>query len=142
MKILAQLALAACLATGCSGAAQSNKETLADSIRSYNEGIRWGRFDKAASLRPAKERSQFADDMDKRANDVKITDYEIVKVDQKEERLATVQVKMSWYSDTEGTLHETHAMQTWERHGKDWLMVEESRFRGAEMPGLPEKLKD
>jgi len=135
------LVLALALAA-CGNSAAQSKETLADSIRSYNEGIRWGRFDAAASLRPPKERSQFADDMDKRANDVKITDYEIVKVDQKGERLATVQVKMSWYSDTEGTLHETHSMQTWERHGQTWMMVEESRFRGAEMPGLAEKLKD
>ena len=29
-------------------------------------------------------------------------------------------------------------MQTWERHGKAWMMVDETRVRGAEMPGLPE----
>lgn len=142
-RFAATLALVLGLAAaGCGAPAQSSKETLAESIRTYNEGILWGRFDKAATLRPAKERSQFADDMDKRANDVKITEYEIVKVDEKGDKLANVQVKVSWYRDTEGTLHQTHAMQTWERHGKDWLMVDESRFRGAEMPGLAEKLKD
>ena len=38
----------------------------------------------------------------------------------------------------EGTIHETHAVQTWERHGKAWWMVDESRLRGAPMPGLAE----
>jgi hypothetical protein len=131
------IALAAC---GQSAATQ--KETLADSIRSYNDGVRWGRFTSAAALIPEKERSRFSDEMDQRANDVKITDYEIVKVDAKGDKEAKVQVKVSWYKETEGTLHETHSMQTWERKGKLWLMVDESRLRGTEMPGLPEKHRD
>ena len=67
---------------------------------------------------------------------MKITDYEVVKVDARGEREAQVQVKMSWYKSSEGTVHETHALQTWERHGKLWWMVDETRLRGAEMPGL------
>jgi hypothetical protein len=47
-------------------------------------------------------------------------------------------VKVSWYKDSEGTLRETQAMQTWERHGKTWLIVDEARLRGTEMPGLRE----
>jgi hypothetical protein len=31
-------------------------------------------------------------------------------------------------------------MQTWEKHGKGWFLVDESRVRGTEMPGLPEPL--
>jgi hypothetical protein len=137
MKFLVLLAVVAC---GPSAATQ--RETLADSIRSYNDGVRWGRFTVAAALVPERERSRFSDEMDQRANDVKITDYEIVKVDAKGDREAKVQIKTSWYKETEGTLHETHSMQTWERHGKLWLMVEEARLRGAEMPGLAEKHRD
>ena len=47
---------------------------------------------------------------------------------------------MEWYSDSEGTVHETHATQTWEKRGKDWMMVDEARLKGTEMPGLPEPL--
>jgi hypothetical protein len=126
------LVLAAC---GANTAAQS-RETLADSIRMYNDGVRWQRFTVAASLLPERERGRFADEMDQRANEVKITDYEIVRVDTKADREAKVQVKLSWYRESEGKLFETHAMQTWERRGKSWLMVDEARLRGAEMPGL------
>jgi hypothetical protein len=31
-------------------------------------------------------------------------------------------------------------MQTWEKHGKGWLLVDETRVHGPEMPGLPEPL--
>ncbi len=120
------------------GANQQSSETLAESIRSYNDGMRWQRFAVAATLVPPRERSKFVEDMDERAEDLRITDYEVVKVDRKGATAAEVQVKVSWYKDSEGTLRETHARQTWERQGKDWMIVDTERMRGAEMPGLPD----
>ena len=113
-------------------------EALGESVRRYNEGLRWQRYETAAIHVPPKERAQFVDDADARAKDLKITDYEIVKVEQKTDRVAQVQVKVSWYLDSEGKLHETQARQTWERHGKTWLVIDETRVRGTEMPGLRE----
>ena len=121
----------------CGGVPQ-NTDTLGDAIRSYNDGVRWGRYGVAAAKVPPRERAAFVEDMDERAETVKITDYDIVDVAAKSGREARVRIKMSWYSDEEGTVHETHAAQTWERQGKHWFMVQESRVRGKEMPGLPE----
>jgi hypothetical protein len=133
MKLVALvLVLAAC------GSTQKDQETLAESIRSYNDGVRWERFAMAASRLPPKQRGEFVDQMDERADDLKITDYEVVRVEPLGPKEAKVQVKLSWYKNSEGLLRETHAMQTWERVGKSWLMVESARVRGAEMPGLPD----
>jgi hypothetical protein len=115
-------------------------ETLPDSVRIYNDGVRWGRYAVAANHVPAAERSQFVDDADAREKDLKITDIEVVRIDKRGDREARVHVKLSWYRESEGTLRETQAMQTWERQGKQWVIVEESRLRGAEMPGLAETL--
>lgn len=134
-RILFVLAVA-----GCGALAPKPTETLTESVQTYNDGVRWSRFAVAATHVPPLQRAQFVDDWDERANDLKISDYEVVKVDRKGPEEARVQVKMSWYKNSEGTLHETHALQTWERHGKDWLIVDESRLRGTEMPGLPEPL--
>ncbi len=131
-SLFAVMILAAC------GARAGGTETLTESVRSFNEGVRWERFAVAASRIPPPERSQFVEEMDERAEDLKITDYEIVKVDARGPREARVPVKLSWYRTSEGTLRETHAVQTWERQGKAWLMVAEARVRGAEMPGLAE----
>ena len=128
--------LAVCLLVACRSAKQG--DSLADSIRQYNEGVRWQRYDNAAIHVPPAERSEFVDGLDTRSKDLRITDYEIVRVDQKTDKLAQVQVKMSWYLDSEQTLRETSAVQTWERHGKTWWVVEETRLRGKEMPGLRE----
>jgi hypothetical protein len=122
---------------GACGARARSTDTLADSIRGFNEGVRWGRFGAAAARIPPRERSQFVEEMDERAEELKITDYEVVNVDTRGPREARVQVKLSWYRASEGTLRETHAVQTWERQGDAWMMVAEARVRGAEMPGLP-----
>lgn len=135
-----RLVLAMLVASGCS-AAQKDTETLTESVRVYNEGIRWQRYEVAATALPPKERGKFVDEMDERSKDLKITDYDIVRVDGAGTKAAKVQVKISWYLDREGTLHETHALQSWERHGKDWWMMDAVRVRGDEMPGLTDRVE-
>jgi hypothetical protein len=131
------------VALGCGAPQVKSENDLSESIRQFNDGVRWERFAVAASSIPPKQRSQFVDEMDERADDVKITDYEVLNVDTHGPREARVQIKLSWYQPSRGTVHETHAVQTWERHGKVWWMVDETRLRGAEMPGLTEReMKD
>jgi hypothetical protein len=128
------------LVAACGAPLLRSENDLSESIRQFNDGVRWERFALAASSIPPPQRSQFVDTMDERAGDLKITDYEVVNVDARGARAARVQIKLSWYKASEGTVHETHAIQTWERHGKVWWMVDEARLRGAEMPGLAESV--
>lgn len=125
---------------GC-GARPRAQDTLAESVRWYHEGVRWERFASAAVRVPPAERSLFVEEMDARAADLKITDYDLVRVEARGPREARVQVKLAWYRSSEGTLRETHALQTWERRGDTWLLVAESRLRGAQMPGLAEPVE-
>lgn len=134
--------LAICVLAAAACHSPKSGVTLAESIRAYNEGVRWERFGAAAAHVPPAERSEFIDELDQRAKDLRITDYEIVRVEQQSDKLAQVQIKVSWYLDSEGTLKETSAVQTWERHGKTWWVIEEKRLRGKEMPGLREDLSD
>jgi hypothetical protein len=124
----------------CAGIPQ-NEDTLGESVRAYNEGIRWGRYGVAAGKVPPRERAQFVEEMDERADKVKITDYDVVDVNARGTREARVRIKISWFAENEGTVHETHAVQTWERQGKMWFMVGEKRVRGKQMPGLPEPVE-
>ena len=104
-------ALLAILMLGC-GASLHDQPDLSESVRLFNEGVRWERFTAAASALPPRDRAQFVDDMDQRSGDVKITEYEVLRVDPRGAREARVQVKLSWYKTSEGTIHETHAVQT------------------------------
>lgn len=135
---MTRFAIAAVVLVGCATPGAKDSETLADTVRSFNESVRWGRYDRAALRLPTKQRPTAIDEWDERSKDLKITDWELVKIDPHGEREARAQIKVSWYKDSEQILRETQAVQTWERHGKNWFLVDETRLRGASMPGLPD----
>jgi hypothetical protein len=110
---------------------------LYDAVRTYNEGIRWQRFEAAAAVVPTAERDQFLDERDQLAKDLRITDSEVMRMTE-HDPVAEVTVKHTWYRDSEGTVRETVATQRWERRGKSWRLLDEYRARGDEMPGLRE----
>ena len=140
MRKLILIAVIVSAGVGCGALVPKTTETLDESVRSYNEGVLWQRYANAAIHVPPKLRAQFVDDWDQRSKDLKITSYDVVKVENKGSKEAHVQIKLEWYKDSEGVVHETHAVQTWERRDKLWIIVDESRLRGTEMPGLPEPL--
>ena len=132
---LAWVAFSIAAVTACGGAAQ--RDLLMESVHTYNEGVRWERFTAAAAVVPPAERDDFLDEREALADDLRITDVEIVRVAARGER-ADIQVKMSWYLDSRGTVNETWVRQRWERQGAAWRVVDERRVRGDAMPGLAE----
>jgi hypothetical protein len=133
----ALLALAAFAAsTGC-GAAQREPEPLDQAVRVYNDGLRWQRFDDAASRLPSDRRDDFLDERDQLHDDLRISEYDVIRVryDDKQRR-AKVQVKYTWYLESRGVVHETHTVQTWHRGDEIWVMRGERYLRGEAMPGL------
>ena len=116
-------AMCAFLVAGCASLAPQG-DTLLESVRTYDEGLRWGRYAAAATRIPPREREAFLDEREDLAKELHITDYDLVKVGAKLHDKATVEVKYSWFKETEGTLRETRAVQTWERHGSSWMLVD------------------
>jgi hypothetical protein len=130
--LVSVLLVAAC------GGSQKRGEELMTSVMTYNDGVRWGRFANAASRVPVAERETFLDEKDDLAEDLRISDWEIVKIKPIGESRAKVQVEYTWFLDSEGTVHETHAEQRWERRGEAWMIVDERFKKGDPMPGLPD----
>jgi hypothetical protein len=132
----AALLVLALAAAGC-GAAQRDPEPLDQAVRVYNEGVRWQRFDDAASRLPADRRDDFLDQQDQLHDDLRISEYDVIRVryDGKQRR-ARVQIKYTWYLESRGVVHETHAVQTWHRGDEIWVMRGERYLRGERMPGL------
>lgn len=129
--------------SGCG--AQQSVEPLEPAVRLYGDGIRWQRFDDAASRLPPERRDDFLDQRDRLHDDLRVHDYEIIRVRfGPEGRRARVHVKYSWYLESRGVVHETHAIQRWHRPAEVWLMVGEEHLRGEPMPGIedPEQKPD
>ena len=129
-----RLLLCTTLLTACAHAPRG--ENLMDAVRTYNDGVRWERFAAAAAVVPPREREAFIDEREELAEDLRITDYEVVRVKDKNPDAADVQVKLTWYQDSVGTVRETWARQRWERQGKAWRITGEELVRGDDMPGL------
>ena len=133
--IVLALGLSAC------GAQARMGESLVDTVMAYNQGVRWSRFSAAAAHVPPEERASFLDQRDELSEALRITDYELLEVEPAGGG-ARIHVKYTWFSTDEDVVRETHADQLWERRGKAWIIVDERRRRGAEMPGLLEAEED
>jgi hypothetical protein len=140
MRSIVWMIIAASIAA-CGGA-QQRADDLLEAVRGYNESVRWQRYPAAAARVPAKERDAFLDEREDLDKDLHISDYELVKVGAAKEQAAQIDVKYTWFKESEGVVHETRATQTWERRGKAWMITDERRVKGPEMPGLREPGED
>lgn len=134
VALVVTLGLAGGAGAGCAHVPRG--ESLMDAVRTYNDGVRWERFTAAAATVPSRERDAFLDEREALAEDLRISDYEVVRVKDTGGDVADVQVKLTWYKDSEGTVRETWAKQRWERQGKAWRITDERKVRGEDMPGL------
>jgi len=115
-------------------------ENFMVSMRGYNDGVRWQRFANAASAVPAAERDDFLDERADLEKELRIDDWELLRVHYEGAQLqrAEVRVRYTWHLDRVGTVNETTTVQSWERRGKHWVIAEEVRATGPEMPGVSE----
>ena len=135
MKRLAVVVVVASLAACASP--QKRTESLLETSTRFQEGLRWRRFEDAASHVPPAEREDFLDEHDKLDADLRIDDYEVIRVHFKDgHEEAQVQVKYSWHLDGEGVVKETVTDQKWKLHGSAWWLEEEAKKRGEDMPGI------
>ncbi|RMH39998.1 MAG: hypothetical protein D6689_15105 [Deltaproteobacteria bacterium] len=131
------VALAAC------GASGAQRDPLIYHLRNYNEGVRWGQFDKAALNVPVLEREDFLDEREQLAEDLRIDDVEIKRIRYRNQRTwARVDVEFTWHLDSRGIVHKTVTRQVWRREGNQWLIADEHRVRGEPMPGVAEPPDD
>jgi hypothetical protein len=140
MRIL--VALAAVASLGACATQQKKSESLKESSWHYQEGLRWARFEESAALVPPREREAFLDEHDKLADDLRIDDYDVVRIVYKSgSDEAQVQVKYKWHRDGEGLVKETVTEQRWKLHGTAWYLEDELKKRGEDMPGVDEASK-
>ena len=133
------LIFAASTAVGCGGK-KGRLDHFREQVESYNEGIRWRAPERSAKHLPAEQRELFLEERYELDEDLRIGDYEIIRVKwAKDREKARVRIRYAWHLDSQAVVHKTTTEQFWHREGRGWLMVDEVRIRGAEMPGVAEK---
>ncbi len=64
----------------CGGSARERNESLTDDVRSFQDGVRWRRYEIAAEFVPPDRREKFLDGRDENDHDFRVDDYEIERV--------------------------------------------------------------
>ena len=132
---LVAMSLVAC------GASAKNSADLLHDVRAYNEGVRWVKLPQAAVRIPPAEREAFLDEREQLEEELRIDDFEIMrlKTNGDKQDTADVRIKWTWHMDRQGIVRTTTSHQEWRRYGKRWLMLKEAYVRGDSMPGVPEE---
>jgi hypothetical protein len=127
------------LCVACSQSGAKKTEDLVEDVRDFQEGMRWRDYDRAAHHVPAPQRVRFLDAHDEIDTDLRIDDYEVMRVNLTDDHTtATVRVKYTWHKDSVGTVYETIVDQRWERQGKVWRITSSEHKQGEPLP--PETL--
>ena len=137
MIILAILSLVALLFSGCMmmGMGYSTKEKVTAAAQEYNDGVIWGKLEQASLHIKKEQRNRFWEKHKALEDDLEFADCEMVgldidKSDKKHDR-ATARMVYTWTLKTVGLLQKTNTEQKWEETNGDWIMVSETRTKGA-----------
>jgi len=130
-----------CLAlvlAGCAGSGYSTRDKITQAAREYNDGVRWQKWEQAASHIAKDERTRFLERHQAYEDELEIADYELVAIDidksDKKKDKATARIDYTWTLKRQGLLQKTSTLQRWEEGSDGWVMCSEERLRGAALP--------
>jgi hypothetical protein len=135
------LALMAGLAAACIAPTQRREEVLIREARTFNDDLRWARFDQLSLALPPEEARLFLARVRAVGDDLVLADYEVTAINfGKDSESATVSAKFEWYSRRAAIVHSTTLEQRWELRGGRWLVMKQRRVQGDRFPLVPEPL--
>jgi hypothetical protein len=117
--VFALLFLAACGATG-----PTPQEVLDRTVFTYNQHLRWKRFDKASRFVSDKARKQFVELFEGSEDTLSIDDLEVKSVDPDGPTKMKVAVEARYYQLPSVTVQKRKWVQIWHRKGDEWWLEE------------------
>lgn len=120
--------LLALVFTGCMRPQASPAELLDRSLNGFHGHLIFQRFDEAAAFVPTATRSDFMAYYENEGEDLKITEYEITRVEvNPDETVAKVEVTISWYRLPSSTIQKTKMVEEWtfDKLLSRWEVVEQ-----------------
>ena len=122
------------VAASCAGH-MTKKDFLVMAIREFNDGIRWGKIDVAATHLPLPARKLLAERYGRVEDELEVMDYEIQRIDVAPGgKTALVRVDMSWSHKRRGPVDRTVLEQSWEEQNAGWWMTRQTRIKGTPLP--------
>jgi hypothetical protein len=130
------------LGVGCAAGYVAPGEKLRRSVFSYNDAVRWQRYEAAAEHLPPERRQSYLQTQRDAGDSLRILEYELLEVQHNEEdKKALVTVKFRWTRMPSNRVETTTIRQTWS-YGEDrqWAMTEKEEVEDE--PGEPIPFED
>lgn len=112
--------------------ADGPRQKLKRTVFSFNEGLRWGRYNEVLpSVSPA-ALEHFSAMHQGWGDTIQISNAEVLHsvVDDKAKK-ASIEVKFTWYKIDELVVHDTVTLQHWEMQKATWYLVAEEYRSGT-----------
>jgi hypothetical protein len=127
----------------CVTPAAQKRQTFTRIARTFNDDLRWARYESAASQMQPQEAMLFLRRVDLVEDELVVGDIEVTNVvfdDEKEQ--ATSTAKLQWYTKRDPIVRQTVLTQLWDSSAGGWLLLEQRRLRGERFPLVTEKQGD
>lgn len=129
------LALTASLVSTACGSTDKGLD-LKDSVRAYNQRLRWNAFEAASAFVAAEKRATWLASRAGNAAGLHFTDIQVVRLQQPnpDEKSVDVLVAFSWYRLPETTVQSALWAQTWQEDKGRWHVIDERVVDAKEAP--------
>jgi hypothetical protein len=126
------VALGVALAGCITGMGYSTVDQVTNAAREYNNDVRWGRYEQAATHVPRDKRARFVEKRSQLDDELEIADFELVNiVIDKQKETASARVDYTWMLKERGIVEKTTTKQNWERRDGVWVVAQEVRVKGT-----------
>jgi len=127
---------------GCLELNYSTKDKLVNMARQYGDDVRWNRVESAALTVGAERRKLFIEQHRALEDDLEFADFELLDLEvAPDKKKATSRADYVWTRKREGLVQKTTTEQKWESVDGNWVMVKETRLRGAPLVLFDEPAK-
>lgn len=135
LLIVATGALAAC------GSTKTRPQQLRETVRVYNDNVRWKRFHAAARHIPQRQRDRWLHQAERAGKSMVIVDYEAIPVTIGDER-AVIAVDLAYYRMPGVVVERARRKQVWVYKSGDWRLESERITAVPEPDATPAELPE
>ncbi|MFH1130548.1 MAG: hypothetical protein V1754_04390 [Pseudomonadota bacterium] len=133
VKFVAVFVALLAVGAACSG---PRKESLIESLREYNDGVRWGRTDWSIDYLPKEKQAPLLNRW-ATLSDLRITGYIFTSLQMEGSERAVATVQINWYSQSQMRVHSSVVQQVWVWvKGEKWQLKDQRWVSGAPFPLL------
>lgn len=127
-----------CGMAACGGMAPKSKSlSLSDSIRMFNDSLRWNRYQAAGKFVVPMDRGNFIRDQQNAGESRRIVEYKLVEILMEDPKTAGVIVQWSVTSTDSPVVQKERILQSWTQVGTEWFLLRIAEAENAETGGKP-----